>query len=93
MMRASVITLFLATAASTAIAQSAPAPEECLAKADDQSAIVVSYGDKSYLMANEACRAQFLTDPERYSQLYDALRELEREGTPLAPSAPSLVPS
>ena len=91
MMRAIAVTLLVATFATSALAQ--PAPEECLAKAGDESAVVVSYGDKAYRMANEACRAQFLTDPERYSQLYDALLELEREGTPLPPSAPSLVPS
>lgn len=71
-----------------------PAPEECLAKANDASAVVVAHAGKSYRMASEECREQFLSDPERYAQLYDALLELEREGTPLrAPAAPSLVPS
>ena len=74
-----------------AFAQSAPQPEECIAKSGDA---VVSYEGKSYRLANEACRAQFLTDPERYAQLYDALLELEREGAPLRPaSKASLVPS
>lgn len=93
MIRAVVVTLFFVMAASAAPAQTEPEPEECLAKEGEAYAVVVSYGDTSYRMANEACRAQFLTDPERYSQLYDALLELEREGTPLRPAAPSLVPS
>ena len=83
----------LAVAAIVLATQSAPAPEECLAKLSDASAVVVTHGGKSYRMANDACRAQFLTDPERYSQLYDALLELEAEGTPVRAATPSLVPS
>jgi YHS domain-containing protein len=67
-----------------------PAPEECLAKT---GAFPVVHGDQTYRLATEECRAQFLTDPERYAQLYDALLELEAEGKPLAPATPSLVPS
>ena len=75
-------------------AQDAPAPEQCLARANDPAALSVTHGGKTYRLATEACRAQFLTDPERYSQLYDALLELEAEGSPLrASAAPSLVPS
>lgn len=93
MMRAAALAAWMA-AAAIALAQQPPAPEECLAKTGDASAVSVSYGGKSYLLAGEACRAQFLTDPERYAQLYDALRELEAEGTPLrARATPSLVPS
>jgi YHS domain-containing protein len=81
-------------AAAGAVAQDAPAPEQCLAKSGDTSALTVTHGGKTYRMASEACRAQFVTDPERYAQLYDALLELEAEGTPLrAPASPSLVPS
>ena len=80
----------IALAAAAAFAQNAPQPEDCIAG----HAVEVAYGGKSYRLASEACRAQFLADPERYAQLYDALLELEREGTPLrAPAAPSLVPS
>lgn len=86
--------ILAAVAAAVALAQQAPAPEECVARANDASAVVVTHAGKSYRLTNEACRAQFLADPERYAQLYDALLELEREGTPLrAPAAPSLVPS
>ena len=88
-----IATLLIATAATIAVAQ-APEPEQCLAKAGDASALTIAHAGKTYRMANEACRAQFASDPERYAQLYDALLELEAEGTPLrAPAAPSLVPS
>jgi YHS domain-containing protein len=84
--------LFAATAAVAG--EDASAPEECLARGNGAPALTVMHGGKTYRMANEACRAQFLTDPERYAQLYDALLELEAEGTPLrAPALPSLVPS
>lgn len=82
-----------AVAAILLATQGAPAPEECLAKVSDASALVVTHGGKTYRMANDACRTQFLTDPERYSQLYDALLELEAEGTPVRAAMPSLVPS
>ena len=80
-------------AATVALAQEAPAPEECLRKSEDASAVVVSHQGKTYHLASDACRAQFLSDPERYSQLYDALAELAAEGAPLRPATPSLVPS
>lgn len=83
----------LAVAAIVLATQGVPAPEECLAKSADPSALVVTHGGKTYRMASDACRAQFLTDPERYSQLYDALIELEAEGTPVRAAMPSLVPS
>lgn len=95
MMRKTIVACLIAAAGTVAaVAQDAPAPEECLAKAGDAAALIVTHGGKTYRMASEACRAQFLGDPERYAQLYDALLELEAEGTPLrAPAAPSLVPS
>jgi YHS domain-containing protein len=71
----------------------APSPEQCLVTRADQPAVAIEHGGKTYRMASEECRAQFLSDPERYSQLYDALRELAAEGKPLKPPAPSLVPS
>ena len=92
-MRFFVATLLIAVATGAA-AQNAPEPEECLVASKEAPAVVATYGDKSYRLKNEACRDQFITDPERYSQLYDALLELAAEGTPLtAPSSPSLVPS
>ena len=95
MMRNTIAAWLLAVSATAAVAQEvAPVPEECLAKAGDAAAPAVTHAGKTYRMANDACRAQFLSDPERFAQLYDALLELEAEGTPLrAPAAPSLVPS
>jgi YHS domain-containing protein len=83
----------IAAAGTVAIAQDAPAPEQCLAKAGDAPALTVTHGGKTFRMASEACRAQFVAEPERYAQLYDALLELEAEGTPLRAAPPSLVPS
>lgn len=93
MMRNTIVAFVIAATSTLAVAQDAPAPEQCLAKAGDASALTVTHGGKTYRMANEACRAQFVADPERYAQLYDALFELEAEGTPLRAAAPSLVPS
>ncbi|HEX2061628.1 MAG TPA: hypothetical protein VHK90_12885 [Thermoanaerobaculia bacterium] len=72
-------------------AMAAPVPEQCLAKSGD--AFVVAHAGRTYRMASEECRAQFLSDPERFSQLYDALLELEAAGRPKRAAAPSLVPS
>ena len=74
-------------------AQPATQPEDCIAR-DKASGVEVSHGEKTYRLASEACRDEFLSDPERYSQLYDALLELEREGIPHQPRpTDSLVPS
>ena len=73
-------------------AQDVPAPELCLA-ARESSAVSAAHGEKNYRFASEECRAQFLSDPERYAQLYDALLEMEAAGTPLVPQPASLVPS
>lgn len=64
-------------------------PEQCLAP---ESAITVTHGATTYHLASEECRAQFLAEPERYAQLYDALLELRAAGAKPKP-APSLVPS
>lgn len=72
-------------------ALSAPPPAQCLSKSND--AFVVEHAGKTYRMASEECRAQFLSDPERYAQLYDALMELEAAGRAKRAAAPSLVPS
>lgn len=83
-----VVALLLAFAGA-ALAQE---PEQCRIAA--ANAVTVTHAGKSYRLASEACRAQFLSDPERYAQLYDALEELEAEGTPVtAPASASLVPS
>ena len=93
MIRNAIAAAVVAAAASIAAAQG-PEPETCLAKPGDTSALTVTHSGQTYRMASEACRAQFMSDPERFSQLYDALLELEAEGTPLrTPTPPSLVPS
>ena len=70
------------------------APEECLVL-KGKAAASATYAGKTYGFRYAECREQFLADPERYSQLYDALRELAAEGAALAPPAAdeSLVPS
>ncbi len=94
MMRRPIAALLVAVAVPVAFAQNAPAPEQCLVTRAGAPALEVTHGGRTYRMADEACRAQFVSDPERYSQLYDALLELEAGGTPLrAPATPSLVPS
>ena len=69
--------------------------ENCLSTAPD--ALRVEYGGKTYGFTSQACKDEFLTDPERYSQLYNALLELEAQGKPLDKPKPfdnaSAVPS
>jgi len=68
-------------------------PEECLVGKGDAAA-TVTHGGKTYRFRYAECRDEFLTDPERFSQLYDALIELQQSGETVAPpSRPSLVPS
>jgi hypothetical protein len=63
-------------------------PEECLGKE-----FPTTFGGKTYTFRYEDCRDEFLKDPERFSQLYDALRELEAEGVKVEAPKASLVPS
>jgi YHS domain-containing protein len=67
----------------------APSPEDCIASAN----VAVTHAGKTYRLASDACRAQFLSDPERYSQLYDALLELRASGATVAAAPASAVPS
>jgi len=84
--------LLAATLTGTLFAQESPQPEDCIKQSD--SSVAVIHAGKSYRLASEACRVQFLSDPERFAQLYDALLELEKDGKPVvAPSKASLVPS
>ena len=84
MIRLAIVALLLAGSISAQ-----PTPEECIAKRD----VSVEHGGKAYRLASEACREQFLSDPERYAQLYDALLELQAEGETIAAPRASLVPS
>lgn len=64
-------------------------PEECLVPKSD---ITAAYGGKTYAFRYADCREQFLEEPERFSQLYDALAELQAAGE-APPRTESLVPS
>ncbi len=87
---------FLLVAAASTAAQPAPAPtpEACLLKNGQKEAASVDYGGKTYRFTRVGCRELFLSDPERYAQLFDALGELHEKGQ-LRPAraAASLVPS
>lgn len=66
-------------------------PEECVTR---RSEITATHAGKIYAFRYADCREEFLTDPERYAQLYDALLEMEQQGLAVERSAPrSLVPS
>jgi YHS domain-containing protein len=67
-------------------------PEECIVT-KGEAAVTVEHGGKTYKFRFEDCRTEFLADPERFAQLYDALLELAAEGAVLEKSQPSLVPS
>ena len=67
------------------------APEECVATKGD---ITAAYEGKTYFFRFADCREEFLKEPERYAQLYDALLELQAAGVEIAaPRRASLVPS
>jgi hypothetical protein len=63
-------------------------PEECLGKE-----FATEYQGKTYTFRYSDCRDEFLTDPERYAQLYDTLREMQAEGQKVEAPKASLVPS
>ena len=66
-------------------------PEECLTTRSD---ITATHGGKTYAFRHADCREEFLKDPERYAQLYDALLEMQAAGMEIAaPQRESLVPS
>jgi YHS domain-containing protein len=84
------------TTVTEAATPQAPRPEDCLLAGPNGAATSVEYGGKTYYLRSQACKEEFLTDPERYSQLYDALSELKAQGkTTRRPAASdaSLVPS
>lgn len=88
--------LALAVSASlSAVAAPAPPAAECILTGPSGAAASVEYGGKTYYFKDPACKDEFLADPERFSQLYDALLELKAEGKPVPrPPAPaSAVPA
>lgn len=76
--------------AALALAAALHTPEECVAT---KSAITATHGGKTYAFRHADCREEFLTDPERFAQLYDALLEMQAAGLEVAPRRESLVPS
>ena len=71
-------------------------PEECVVAQSDitTSAITTTYAGKTYAFRFADCREEFLAEPERFAQLYDALLEMQAEGVAVEkPRAESLVPS
>ena len=67
-------------------------PEECLV-VKGSGAVSVAHEGKTYNFHFEDCRDEFLTDPERFAQLYDALLELAAAGAVIEKAPESLVPS
>lgn len=67
-------------------------PEECLVTSG-APAVTVEHGGKTYGFRFADCRDEFLKDPERYAQLYDALLEMQAAGMEVAKPQESLVPS
>ena len=68
------------------------APEECLVT-EGKGAVTVEHQGKTYAFRHADCRDEFLADPERYSQLYDALLEMHAQGAVIESVPVSLVPS
>ncbi len=74
--------------------QTAPSFSECVLQRGEVAAATVEHAGRTYSLRNAACKELFLSDPERYSQLYDALAEMAAEGAaPPRKSEDSLVPS
>ena len=67
-------------------------PEECLV-VKGRGAVSVEHAGKTYNFRFADCRDEFLTDPERFAQLYDTLLELAAQGAVIEKARPSLVPS
>lgn len=90
--------LLLASSLRGVDAQSAMSDmEDCLLTGSRAGAATVEYAGKTYYLRDAQCKAQFLTDPERFAQLFDALLELRASGKKAkskpAPDTASLVPS
>ena len=73
--------------------ETAPQPEDCVVRKGDVALASAEYKAKTYRFRLAGCKEQFLSDPERYSQLYDALAELAAAGEQVRPQPSSLVPS
>ena len=72
------LTVAIITALLPAVSAAAPVdPEACIPSPGQRPAVLVEHEGKSYPLTSEQCRDLFLSDPERYSQLFDALAELD----------------
>jgi YHS domain-containing protein len=72
------------------------APEECIVLPGVKGAkpvASVEHNAKTYHFRFADCREEFLSDPERYAQLYDTLLELHAAGSKIEAPRASLVPS
>lgn len=69
-------------------------PEACLVGPGEEAVTSVEYDGRVFELAVAECRELFLSDPERYAQLFDALAELRADAS-TAPRADhvSLVPN
>ncbi len=85
--------LWSAAGAASAQPAARPEPEDCMARPRDRVVESVTYGGTTYRFRRPGCRALFESDSERYSQLFDALAQLEAEGVAIEPELESLVPS
>ena len=89
-MRRAAVGLLAVLVASPALAQEPKNdPETCLVA---KRGVVVEHAGKPYRLRDDACREEFLSDPERFAQLYDAIAELRAAGQTVTKSE-SLVPS
>ena len=79
-------------AAALFLLAAAHSPEECFV-AKGAPAVTVEHNGKTYGFRFPDCRDEFLKDPERYAQLYDALEEMQAAGMEIAKQQESLVPS
>jgi YHS domain-containing protein len=90
MTRAGLVLLVLLLAAPGARAVE---PEQCLLSPGQEPAVSVAHAGKTYSFALAECRDLFLSDPERYAQLFDALAELGPLPSEPESETVSLVPN
>jgi len=90
-----VLVFALIASSGLAYAHPAPPPEECLVPSGGTAGASATFAGKTYEFTKPECRDVFLSDPERFAQLYDALLELAADGAllPPSPQEASLVPS
>ncbi|HVR44768.1 MAG TPA: hypothetical protein VMS56_15150 [Thermoanaerobaculia bacterium] len=91
MTRFALAAFVLLTAAPDALAID---PEACLVQPGARAAVTVEHEGRSWELAAPECRELFLSDPERYAQLFEALAELgARSSRPSGSGTVSLVPN